>query len=258
MKKSIIFSDIDGCLIGEKSTCLSKIAKEVQHVSKSFLIILTTGKTAHELIQLNHHLHLPGPFIIENGQGILFKNTPPTLPYSRLCKALGTYALLPLGEKKPDIEILKKITLPNTLLTEMDLQYLTTITGLSIENAVHAKKRFFTEPIFIQHLPQNELKTLKKQLLNKNLHYIQTSRFLHVTKTSINKGRAIKFLLRSLFHDQVNKTYAIGDSLNDFSMFAQCENNYYIVNQEHARRPKDCHMILEKEFSGWLSIVSQL
>ena len=254
---NIIFSDVDGCLISQGPTCFTKITDELKRVSESCLVILTTGKTAHEIIQLNHYLHLPGPFIVENGHGILFKAPFPSILSSKWI-SLGEYGLFTLGETKPDLSMLKSISPPNVLLTEMEDYYLASLTGMSVKDAYFAKQRFFTEPIFIKHMTQNALKILKKQLVNKKLYYSQTSRFLHVTKGFFNKGRAIRFLLQSFFFAQVNKTYAIGDSLNDFSMFAQCEKSYYISNQPYDCLPKCCEVIEEKGLSGWLRAVSEI
>ena len=255
---NIIFSDVDGCLIGSKTTCFTTITEAIKRISESFLVILATGKTAHEIIRLNHYLQLPGPFIVENGHGLLFKSPFLSIRPSSKWISLGDYSLFSLGEKKPDMLVLKSISPPNALLTEMDDDYLAFLTGISVYDAFLAKRRFFTEPIYIKELSQNALKIIKKQLINKKLYYSQSSCFLHVTKRASNKGRAIRFLLQSLFSDQRNKTYAIGDSWNDFSMFAQCEKNYYISNQPYDALPKRCKVILEKELAGWLTIVSEI
>ena len=255
----IIFSDVDGCLIGRGPRSFPQISKEIKRVSQSFLIILTTGKTAHEIIRLNHYLDLPGPFIVENGHGILFKYPFPSIPPASEWIPLGDYAIRSLSKIKPSLSLIKSIRPSHApLLTEMTDDNLASLTGLSNEEAYFAKQRFFSEPIFIKPLSIDELKNLKKQLLNKNLYYVQSSHFLHVTTSSSNKGQAIKFLLQSLFFGNVHKTYAIGDSLNDFSMFAQCEKNYYISNQPYDRLPKRCEVIIEKELLGWLRIMSEI
>lgn len=257
-KRSIIFSDVDGCLIGQSPTNFTQITEAIKRVPESFLVILTTGKTAHEVIQLNHYLSLPGPFIVEGGHGILFKyHVPSIFPASKWI-SLGDYSLFSLSEAKPDLSEIKLISPDNALLTEMEDDYLASLTGMSPEDVYFAKQRFFTEPIFIKNMTENELKILKKKLAHKKFYYSQSSRFLHVSKSSSNKGRAIKFLLKSIFSNQVDKTYAIGDSLNDFSMFAACDNNYYIANRLDDYLPKRCEVIMEKELSGWLRIMSEI
>ena len=245
---NIIFSDVDGCIIGQGVTAFNQINEAINRLSSSFLLILTTGKTAHEIIQLNHSLKLRGPFIIENGHGILFKN-----PLSST-----EYTLLPLGEIKPNKLILNTIAPSHSLLTEMDDDYLASLTGISVEDVYLAKQRYFTEPIFIKHLSESDLKKLKKQLIHRKLYYIQTSRFLHVTTQCLNKGRAIQYLLKVFFSKQEKTTYAIGDSLNDFSMFARCDHNYYIENQQINNIPKQCNIIIEKELTGWLRSLSKI
>ena len=255
---NIIFSDVDGCLIGKGLTCFNKITEAINRISESVLLILATGKTAHEIIHLNQYLQLPGPFIVENGQGLLFKWPIPTLFHSFKWISLGDYALLSLGEKHQNLSVIKSISPPNALLTEMEDDYLAFLTGISVEEAYLAKQRFFTQPIFIKCLSENALKILKKQLRNKNFFYSQSSNFLHATQCFSSKGRAIGFLLQSLFLKEVNRTYAIGDSLNDFSMFARCEKSYYISNHPYDALPKQCEIVLEKELSGWLKIVSEI
>ena len=167
---NIIFSDVDGCLIGKGPTCFAKITEKIKRASESFLVILTTGKTAHEIIQLNHYLHLPGPFIVENGHGLLFKCPFPSISPSYKWNPIGDYSLFSLGEIKPDLSVIKSISPPNApLLTEMEDDYIASLTGMSVEDAYFAKQRFFTEPIFIKHLSPNVLKIFKKQLKMRNI-----------------------------------------------------------------------------------------
>ena len=263
-KASILFSDVDGCLLGQRSACFATINAAMHRLEKSFLVVLVTGKTAHEVIHLNHQLKLPGPFIIENGHGILMKSDSSlnmtfstSWPQAKNI-SLGDYSLFPLGKKFVDRSTLRLISPANSLLTEMADDYLASLTGISSLDAILAKRRFFTEPIFISNQSQDQVKNIKKQLANKKFFYSQSSRFLHVTQSFSSKGRAIGLLLKSPFFEKFDKTYAIGDSMNDFSMFAHCEKNYYIANKPYSHLPPRCEIIVEKELSGWLQVVSQL
>lgn len=254
-----IFSDIDGCIINNSEPDFALINETLQNaINNDFIIVLTTAKTTHELIRLNKILNLPGPFIIENGAGILFKNNSLENSGAGEIIQIEDYKLLKLINHKPDINILKSICDKGSILTQMNNIEVTKITGLSDSNAILAKTRYFTEPIYIENLDKIKLKLLKSKLRKHKFYFIQTKRFLHVcTNKKNHKGYAIKFLIEKIYHYKNRETYAIGDSVNDFSMLNFCDTSFYITDDINLRAYPDHWQIMAyTNFLGWQKAIN--
>ncbi|NCT56452.1 MAG: HAD hydrolase family protein [Legionella sp.] len=251
MMQRILFSDVDGCIINELNPNFSLIQSIINQLDDAgIVLILATAKTAHEIISLNHHLNLPGPFIIENGGGILFRHPLATLYPSHDVICMDDYYLLKSGNIKPDLALLKTFSPISSILTQM-IQLPHDI-NLSAENEKLSKIRFFTEPIYIKNLSKFELKRLKKQLHKHNIYYDSSDSFLQTyTSRNNNKGAALKFILSTIYADIKFTTFAIGDSFNDFSMLNRCDHAYYILNKTLKSPSPQWNLISEKGFSGW-------
>lgn len=258
--KKILFSDIDGCIINEPRPHFNQINAELSRlVQTGFNIVLSTAKTAHEMIVLNQHLDLPGPFIIENGGGILFNDSKAcSFPDKDMIK-IGPYALLKLGKEKPSPLFLTSFSPSDSLLTQMSEPQLLACSNLSAEGIPSAKMRFFTEPILIKNLSSDQIKQLKKQLRKNQFYFVQTKNWLHVCSAKNNhKGAAVQFYIASMHANEQCVTYAIGDSINDFSMLNGCDNSFYILNYPLKHRFMNWHFITEKGFLGWRTALHQI
>lgn len=249
--QKILFSDVDGCIINEMNPDFSRIQSVISQLNDAgIVLILATAKTAHEIISLNHHLNLPGPFIIENGGGILFRHPLATIYPSHDVICIDDYYLLKSGNIKPDLALLKTLSPISSLLTQMNR--LPPDINLSAENEKLSKIRFFTEPIYIKNLSIFELMRLKNQLRKHNIFYDASDSFLQTyTSRNNNKGAALKFVLSTIYADIKFTTFAIGDSYNDFSMLNHCDHAYYILNKTLKSPPPQWHLMSEKGFSGW-------
>lgn len=257
MIHKFIFSDVDGCIINDGKPDFLVINTYLQRaINKGFDIVLTTAKTAREVISLNKALNLSGPFIVENGAGILFRSKQIK---SRHILQIGEYQLLKLVKIKPDINLLLSFCNAESLLTQMSNEKLCSITGLSLENAILAKARDFTEPVYIEKLTAGEVAFLKLSVQNAKLHFIQTNRFLHISTSENNhKGYAIRFLLEQFYPNQQFQTFAIGDSINDFSMFEVCNEAFFLTDKLDQAYPKEWQILSAINFLAWQTAIDKI
>ncbi len=240
-----IFSDVDGCIITDDAFDVKMVKNLIQQLhQQGFHLILATAKTAHEVVHLNETLDLPGPFIVENGGGILFR-TPLSINIpAKALLAIENYRLYTWRNDKPNAQRLMALCGNYCrLLSHMHATTLSKLTHLTPEQAILAKTRYFTEPIYIHELTPPQLKYLKHILHQAGLYYIQTRKFLHVTTDKhLHKGSAIKFLLTNCYNDKPFVSYAIGDGLNDFSMLRSCDYPFLVKEQsEHHEIPTVDH-----------------
>ena len=208
----------------------NQINKLIQQLHQAdFKLILATAKTAHELIALNAQLNLPGPFIVENGGGILFRQEHGVAIPKHATINIGSYRLLKRCGSKPDITQLQALCDPALLVTYMSDITFARITGLSLIQAALAKIRYFTELIYIKELAPSQLKSLKNALRHANIYFTQTTRFLHTCTTKYHhKGAAVNYIMSTMYNGISCQTFAIGNDVNDYSMLKTCDHAFYI------------------------------
>lgn len=226
--KYILFSDIDGCFILPHQTPdFHRLRAQFLHLQQLKVdIILNTSKTAHEVMALNQQLALPGPFIVENGGGLLYKSNHSFSMSGKeqlVIRSFGEYQLLSLVAEE------LRVPVHSNLLTQMTAQYLHELIGLPLEEAALAKIRFFTAPIYIGEQTNEQKKALQHELQAHSFPFVATKNFFHVCCSPLQqKGQAIQTVLSLCYPNIACTTFAIGDSANDFSMFDVCTHAFYI------------------------------
>lgn len=259
--KKIIFSDIDGCMINDAQPDFVTIHAELERLKRVNIdIILTTAKTAHEIIALNQSLVLPGPFIVENGGGLLLMSGHRGLFPEKLCIEIDQYTLVKWGDTKPNILKLQQLFPEMLFLTQMDRYQFADYCDLSLDAAMRAQQRYFTEPLYIKNLLPDALKNLKKQLRHHHFSYMQSNRFLHIQcSKNIHKGAAVKRVIATMYPHKATITFAIGDSFNDFSMLNCCDHAFILDKKMPPRLAySSWHTVAEKGFLGWKNALQSI
>jgi mannosyl-3-phosphoglycerate phosphatase len=92
------------------------------------------------------------------------------------------------------------------------------ITGLTLENAILAGKRNFTEPFLF--LAESRPLELQKEVLDYGLRVTRGGRFYHLMSAQQGKGRAVKKTVHLFQGQNLEKITAVGlgDAENDYSM----------------------------------------
>jgi len=227
--KKLLFTDLDGSLLDhhdyDYSAALPAMTLLIQ---QDIPWVLTTSKTAAEVVELRTELKNAHPFIVENGAGIfwpkgsldmnLFPEDTFVYEWGENLVYMSLNSVL-LKDMLALVQFYKvQLGLSFVGFSEMSAQQVVDCTGLPIDKAVKAKQREFSEPLLWQDTEEN-LAKLAKQLAPHGLQLIKGGRFVHLMGLS-NKGQALKVLANyysQAWQDSV-ETMALGDGNNDIPL----------------------------------------
>jgi len=137
---------------------------------------------------------------------------------------------MPYSEIRKKIESIQKETGTNIIgFGDMTTQEVAQDTGLPFELAQLAKAREYDEPFRIIEGSENAVVDAIK---DKGLCFTKGGRYFHVLGNT-DKGKATT-ILKDLYQQEFQKavTIGIGDSPNDFSMFAQVDKSFIISDEK--------------------------
>jgi mannosyl-3-phosphoglycerate phosphatase len=263
--RKLLFTDLDGSLLDHHNYDYSAALPAIRALrAQAIPWILTTSKTAAEVIELRAELDNHYPFIVENGAGIFWESgsvLPQYLPkhgsvqpwgegfkYVSLSRVLRSELLQLASSYK------KQLKLSFIGFSDMSCQQIVECTGLSLINAAKAKQRQFSEPLLWQDSEENLLK-FQKALEPHGLQLIKGGRFVHLMGLS-NKGLALQWLAH-YYHQawsQPIETMALGDGYNDIPLL-EASDCPVIIRSPVNPRPKVNHpsVIVTQECGplGW-------
>ncbi len=212
----LVFSDLDGTLL-DHDTYEYHGAREGLALLKrrAVPLILVSSKTLVEMETLHHELNLEGPFIFENGGGIVWPEARKDPEY------IGT-AASELKEKRTVLEALLGETV--LFITDMDVEEIMKCTGLSRERALLSRKRLTSLPFLVpsgRNISGEDLERINGDLIRMGLSITKGGRFYHFLSARSDKGSAIMRVIDYYRDRHVAGivTIGIGDNENDVPMF---------------------------------------
>jgi mannosyl-3-phosphoglycerate phosphatase len=262
----LIFSDLDGTLLDHDSYSWAEAEEALDFCrSRHIPLILASSKTRAEMDLLRRELRIDDPFISENGGGIFIPETafgrladaPPAPLESGLYRvSLGTsYGRLVESLRSIAVELGWKIR----GFSEMNLQEISRLTGLSEEASGRAAMREFDEPFIIAEPERPPLAPLLSAAADRGLTISSGGRFYHLQGGN-DKGLAMGMVL-SWYQNSVNEvlSIALGDSPNDFAMLQQADYPVLIRSGQefpelHLKIPR-LEITRERGPRGWNSAV---
>jgi mannosyl-3-phosphoglycerate phosphatase len=216
----VIFTDLDATLLDDQTYDFRPALPALNIIhSRKIPLILVSSKTRAEIELFRELLSPENPFVAENGGGIYF---PPSfsLPKEYASKKVAGFQALFIG--RPIKEVLKrsrrlKKDFHYKGFSEMTVQEIASLTGLTLEQALCASKREFDEPVILQQ-PLDDREIFCKKAAKHGLDCIYGGRFIHLFCGG-NKGRAVEVIL-NIYQKLGGTTFsiALGDSPNDISM----------------------------------------
>lgn len=246
--KKLLFTDLDGSLLDHHSYEYDAAKPALQALeSQNIPWILTTSKTATEVMQIRAELNNGYPFIVENGAGIfwpagsvkhyLLPKEVEVQKWGEDCEyvslsPVSLHEMVELGQK-----LKKNFSFIFTGFSEMSSQQVADCTGLSLENSVKAKQRNFSEPLLWQDSEAN-LQKFRAFVEPRGLQVIRGGRFVHLMGLS-NKGKALNFLsqyYQNLWNEKV-ETMALGDGYNDVPLLEQ--SDYPVIIRSPVNAPPE-------------------
>jgi mannosyl-3-phosphoglycerate phosphatase family protein len=223
MRKTIIFSDLDGTLLDEKYSFSAALPALRLIEERNTPLILCSSKTRTEIEAYRARLGNRHPFIPENGGGIFV----PKGYFRRNIYITGflpeeeaSYHVIRLGAKyavlREAIEGLRREGFRVKGFGDMTVEGITALTGLSSEEAAMSKERDFDEPFIVEDTGET-MDRLVEAIEAKGLRVTQ-GRLHHILGDS-DKGKAVT-ILSAMYRKRLGRivTIAIGDSPNDLPM----------------------------------------
>jgi glycerate 2-kinase len=218
MKKTVIFSDLDGTLLDAANYSHAAAQPALDEIAANGLpLILCSSKTRAELELYRKRLANDHPFIAENGGGIFIPRGYFSVPVE--AEHSGGYQLIRLG--MPYVEIRKHFVRLREQLhaqvrgfADMTVEEVAELTGLPENEATLARQRDFDEAfVFEGKIAEDFLRAIETAGLN----WTQ-GRIFHIMGKH-DKGRAVGTLI-ALYRKQYGDvaSIALGDSLNDLAM----------------------------------------
>jgi len=216
----LIFTDLDGTLLDDQTYDFSPALPALKIIhSQKIPLILVSSKTRAEIEFFRELLSHESPFISENGGGIYFP-TSFSLPKEYSYKSVVGFHALFMG--RPIKEVLarsRKLKEDFNFrgFSEMPVQEIASLTGLTLEDALRASKREFDEPILLQDSLDSK-EVFCEKAAQHGLDCVHGGRFIHLFIGG-NKGRAVEKVL-DIYKQLKGATFsiALGDSPNDISM----------------------------------------
>ncbi len=223
MKKTIIFTDLDGTLLDQSNYSFADAQPALQRVAASATpLIMCSSKTRRELEDYRRLLNSPHPFISENGGGIFIPRG--YFPFAVAAEPADEYQLIRLGTpyteiRKQFVRLREQFHAKVRGFADMSVAEVAALTGLAGKDALAAQQREFDEPFIFDGEPDQDFLNAIEAA---GLRWTQ-GRFFHIMGRH-DKGRAVSMLI-ALYRRQFGETrsIALGDSLNDLAMLVEAD-----------------------------------
>ena len=219
--KLLVFTDLDDSLLDHETYSFreSKQALEVIR-ERQIPLIFATSKTRTEVELLQAEMGISEPFIVENGAAVYVPNGYMGFSINNGIQQYG-YTLIRLGTEYAEIRKFVESVKGRFKIRgfgDMHPEEIASLTGLSAEQAIFAKKREFTEPFVMENM--SILLKLEDTAKARGLKITRGGRFFHLIGEGQDKGKAIEIATGIFAENMKDKiiSIGIGDSANDFSM----------------------------------------
>jgi mannosyl-3-phosphoglycerate phosphatase family protein len=215
----VIFTDLDGTLLDDQTYDFKPALPALKLIrSRKIPLIMVSSKTRAEIEFYRKELSVEDPFIVENGGAIYFPGSFP-LPDEYSFEMADEYREVIIGTPLAVLsdrisELKEQFRLKS--FSELPVEEIAALTGLSPEQAQGASAREFDETIVPENTVDEEL--LYKRALELGIDCVRGGRFLHLFCGG-DKGKAVEVIL-NVYQEQgrMVTSIGIGDGRNDLPM----------------------------------------
>ncbi len=260
----IIFTDLDGTLLNHADYSFEAARPALTLIKRLGIpLILCTSKTRSEVEVLRRTLEINDPFIVENGGGIFF---PAGYRGFRIPEAeeRDGYQVVMLGAPHTLTRIVVhhvRQTFPLRGFSDMDVEEIAEKTGLSVDEAILAKKREFTEPLLLnEDVCMDDLYTPARAA---GLRVIRGGRFWHLIGEHNDKGKAVD-LTKAVYARHLSGTIltiGLGDSPNDLPLLRNVDIPVLIPHPNGVYEAFDLPNLIKAPYpgsNGWNAVIMEL
>ena len=221
MPLTVIFSDLDGTLLDDKTYSFEPARKALETLIETGIpLVFCTSKTRHETERWRRALANVHPFIVENG-GAAYVPEGYFGPDAGFDKRDGGYGILEFGRPYPEIRqaldgIRESTGLPLRGFGDMTVEEIAECCNLARQDAALAAMREYDEPFI--GIEEGMLPRVVQEAEARGFQVVSGGRFYHLVGGS-DKGRAVR-ALRSFYEVSRGRvsTVGLGDSANDEPM----------------------------------------
>lgn len=243
------------------------IKKVIKILSENQIpLVLCSTKTRKEQDKIRNDLDIVDPYIVENGGGIIVPKN--YFPFNLDEFGLGTKEIdgnmnLELGKSYEQIitilnDIRNKFHIRFNCVSDFSVTELANKVGISVEGATLMASREYSETILeIESVNRVEL---EKALTERNLIMVQGTRYITVSARH-DKGCAVS-ILKNLFYKKYRnekiQVIAIGDAINDITMFENVDQAFLVRNIFNQYTPMEINNLTRVKGiaqDGWKEVV---
>lgn len=227
----VVFTDLDGTLLSETYE-LGPAREALDFCQEANIpVVFVSSKTRKEIERLQQKLGNNGPFIPENGGAVFLPQENWDKPAGwrdagpYWCLSLGTAChVLCLALKNAAHAVGAEVL----GFSEMPVNQVAEVTGLSLQEAALAQVREYDEPFIIQNETDETVLRLQKEIQARGLKYTKGGLFHHITGDS-DKGEAV-YSLMSLYREAnpAVRFAGIGDAKNDLPMLRKVDQPFLV------------------------------
>jgi len=218
-ERILVFTDLDGTLLDHRTYSFEPARPALNRLGTLGIpLIICTSKTRAEVEPIRTALGNSDPFVVENGGAVFIPEGQFSIEFQSVRRDSG-YLVVELGTSYSRILGVfsrMKERLPARLrgFSDLSVEEVARLTGLSLEEAARAKQREYDEP-FVVDDPATDLDIVRETAESAGLS-ITRGRFFHLTGDN-DKGRAVR-LVKDIYARAdgiAPRTIGLGDSPND-------------------------------------------
>ncbi|WP_375177757.1 HAD-IIB family hydrolase [Marinobacter mobilis] len=255
----LVFTDLDGTLLDHESYSWQAAEPALACLKAAGIpLVINSSKTAAEIAELRTQLGNDAPYIVENGAAVVI----PENYFGAGCERLVSFG----ANHAEVIKTLMQLRSQGYAFcgfSDMTVDELAELTGLSCQMAVLAKQRSGTEPLLWQDT-EERLQAFRGLLESAGLRMIAGGRFHHVMGT-FDKADGVRWLSERFQQCCPTSrwvTVALGDGPNDRDMLAavDCPAIVRGVRSDEIELPagKPVLRSTQRGPAGWNECVIQL
>ena len=232
----IVFTDLDGTLLGEKSYGYEAAQPALEALRiRRIPLVLTSSKTRAEMEFWRRRLRIQDPFIVENGGAILIPDGYFQFPLDANRRVNG-HSVVELGcPHELLVEVLAMASLESGCrvlsFSEWNAEQISLRCGMPLEMAALAKQREYDEPFEIQTPDPAAHRRLLDAIKGMGFVWTRGGRFYHITGGN-DKYQAVSMLIRyyQRAYEEVS-TLGLGDGLNDAAFLTAVDHPVVIASR---------------------------
>jgi mannosyl-3-phosphoglycerate phosphatase len=223
----IVVTDLDATLLDEHTYSWAPATDAIRALATAGVpLVLCSSKTRVEMQPLAAAIGATAPLIVENGGAIIGRRDDGFV-WPDTARQNGDDVELILGERRDALapaltELAAATAVAVEPLSQMTVERLVELTGLSPESARLARAREFSEP-FTTTSPAAAVNRLGTLAEARGLRVTRGGRFWHLTGAT-DKGRAVR-ILAGMYGapGRAVRVAALGDAPNDREMLAAAD-----------------------------------